>query len=254
MGEVKVEYLQRLLQALSEKTRLELSVKDLQTISDEVGYRNSDYLYKKIYIRIQKKRKNETIGLHTSLLDKAAQYLKYKDFRDFTEHLDQGDPQVMSLVGNYYCYVRRNSKEAYILRSPVKIEQRKDGKIEFLLQGPAYTFKGELYSKNGCIFILMRADGGKLFHHVYKIGERHKPFVLQGVFSGVSTAFDPIGGRTVLVRMEDPYTSLKNASLSVSALRKSKLPVENRIAIYFRDYTNNNIAPNRSSTFDADDL
>lgn len=254
MSKVKVEHLQRLLQALSQKTRLELSVKDLQTISDEVGYRNSNYLYKKIYIPIQKKRRNETIGLHTSLLDKAAQYLKYKDFRDFTEHANQGDPQVMSLIGNYYCYVRRNSKEGYILQSPVKIEQRKDGKIEFLLQGPAYTFKGEVHSKHGCIFVLMHADGGKLFHHIYKIGERHRPFVLQGVFSGVSTAFDPIGGRTVLVRMEEPYVSLKNASLSVSALRKSKSPVEKRLALYFRDYANNNIAPNRSSTFGVDDL
>lgn len=254
MAKVKVDHLQRLLQALSEKTRLELSVKDLQTISDEIGYRNSDYLYKKIYIPIQNKRKNETIGLHTSLLDKAAQYLKYNDFRNFVERVDQGDPQLMSLVGNYYSYVRRNSDEGYILRSPVKIEVRKDGKIEFQLKGPTYTFKGEIYSKHGCIFILMKADEGKMFHHIYKVGERQSPFVLQGVFSGVSTAFDPIGGRAVLVRTEEPYASLKNASLSVGVLRKSKLPVEKRLAIYFKDYANNNIAPKRSSTFGIDDL
>lgn len=255
MGNVKVEHLQRLLLALSEKTRLELSVKDLKSISVEVGYTNIDYLYKKIYIPIQKKRKNDTIGLHTSLLDKAAQYLKYKDFRTFVESVDQGDPQIMSLIGNYYSYVRRNSeKEKYILRSPVRIEQRKDGKVEFQLKGPAYTFRGELYSKKGCIFILMKADEGKVFHHIYKIGDRQTPSVMQGVFSGVSTAFDPIGGRTVLVRTEEPYTSLKNASLSVNELRKSKMAVEKRLAIYFKDYSNNNIAPNRSSTFGVGDL
>ncbi len=255
MGKVKVEHLQRLLQALSDKTGLEISVKDLKTISVEVGYTNIDYLYKKIYVKIQKKRKNETIGLNASLLDKAAQYLKYKDFRGFVESADAGDPQLISLVGNYYCYVRRNSeKDSYILRSPVKIEQRTDGKIEFQLKGPSYIFKGEIYSQRGCIFILMKADEGKLFHHIYKIGERKSPLVLQGVFSGVSTAFDPIGGRTVLVRTEEPYTSLKNASLSVSTLRKSKLRAEKKLATYFKDYTNNNIAPKRSSTFDVEDL
>jgi hypothetical protein len=255
MGKVKVDHLQRLLQALSEKTRLELSVKDLQTISEEVGFKNIDYLYKKIYIPIQKKRKNDTIGLHTSLVDKAAQYLKYKDFRTFVESVEQGDPQMMSLVGNYYCYVRRNSeKERYILRSPVKIEQRKDGKIEFQLKGPAYIFKGDIHSRHGCIFVLMKADEGKLFHHIYKVGERQSPSVLQGVFSGVSTAFDPIGGRTVLVRTEEPYASLTNASLSVAALLKSKSAVEKRLAIYFKEYANNNIAPKRSSTFGFEDL
>lgn len=255
MGKVKVEHLQRLLQALSEKTKLELSVKDLKSISVEVGYTNIDYLYKKVYIPIQKKRKNETIGLNTSLLDMAAQYLKYKDFRGFVESIDLGDPQVTSLIGSYYCYVRRNSEaEGYILRSPVKIEQRKDGKIEFQLKGPSYTFKGEVYSRHGCLFILMKADEGKVFHHIYKIGERKSPSLMQGVFSGVSTAFDPIGGRTVLMRTEEPYNSLKNASLSVSALSKSKLRPDKKLAAYFKDYANNNIAPNRSSTFDIEDL
>lgn len=255
MSKVKVDHLYKLLHALCEKTRLGLSVKELEAISVEVGYTNIDYLYKKVYNPISKKRKNDTIGLHTSQLDRAAQYLKYTDFRSFVTDIEQSaDPQIMSLVGNYYSYVRRNSAEGYILRSPVKIEKRNDGKIGFQLQGPLHIFKGELYSRHGCIFILMKADEGKVFHHIYKVGERKSPKVLQGVFSGVSTAFDPIGGRAVLIRTEDSYTSLKNANLSVLELRKSKQPGEKQIAIYFKDYHNNNIAPARSSTFDLDDL
>jgi hypothetical protein len=254
MSKVKVEHLHKLLHALCEKTGLGLSVKELEAISVEVGYTNIDYLYKKVYNPITKKRKNDTIGLHTSLLDRAAQYLKYTDFRNFVADIEPADPQVMSLVGNYYSYVRRNAAEGYILRSPVKIEKRNDGRIGFQLQGPSHTFQGELYSRHGCIFILMKAEEGKVFHHIYKIGERKSPRVLQGVFSGVSTAFDPIGGRAVLIRTDDSYTSLKNANLSVNELRKSKAPGEKQIAIYFKDYHNNNIAPARSSTFNLDDL
>ncbi len=255
MSKIKVDHLHKLLQALCEKTGLGLSVKELEAISVEVGYTNIDYLYKKIYNPIRKKRKNDTIGLHTSLLDQAAQYLKYNDFRGFVAGIEQpADPQMVSLIGSYYSYVRRNAEEGYILRSPVKIEKRNDGRIGFELKGPSHIFTGEVYSRHGCIFILMKADEGKEFHHIYKIGERKSPKVLQGVFSGVSTAFDPIGGRAVLIRTEDAYTSMKNANLSVSALRKSKAPGEKQIAIYFKDYHNNNIAPARSSTFGLDDL
>lgn len=256
MSKVKVDHLHKLLYALHKKTGQELSIKNLQAISEKIKGIGSDYLYWKIQYPLKGKKKNDTIGLRSTQLDHIARYLEYEDFQNFVAHIElDNDPQIMSLVGNYYCYVRRNSeKDSYILRSPVKIEQRTDGKIEFQLKGPSYIFKGEIYSQRGCIFILMKADEGKLFHHIYKIGERKSPLVLQGVFSGVSTAFDPIGGRTVLVRTEEPYTSLKNASLSVSTLRKSKLRAEKKLATYFKDYTNNNIAPKRSSTFDVEDL
>lgn len=255
MSKVKIDHLRKMLQALQEKTGVILSVKNLQTISENIGGIGSDYLYWKIQYQIKGKRKDDTIGLRATQLDHIARYLKYKDFQDFISRIDRpNDSQLISLVGNYYSYVRRNAEEGYILRSPVKIWQRDDSKIGFQLKGPSHVFEGEICKRHGCIFILMKADEGKVFHHIYKIGERKKPEVLQGVFSGVSTAFDPIGGRTVLIRTEDVYTSLKNASLSVAALRKSKLPVEKRIAIYFKDYHNNNIAPARSSTFDLDDL
>jgi hypothetical protein len=256
MGKVKVDHLHKLLYALHKKTGLELSIKNLQTISEEIKGIGSDYLYWKIQYKIKGRKKNDVIGLRTTQLDHIARYLAYEDFQNFVAvHEVDDDPQLRSLIGSYYSYVRRNSEEeGYILRSPVKIEQRADGKVEFQLKGPSYTFKGELYSKHGCVFVLMKADEGKVFHHVYKIGERQSPVVLQGVFSGVSTAFDPIGGRTVLVRTDEPYASLKNASLSVNTLRKSKLAVEKRLAIYFKDYANNNVAPKRSSTFGIGDL
>jgi hypothetical protein len=256
MSKVKVDHLHKLLYALHKKTGLELSTKNLQTISEKIEGIGSDYLYWKIQYPIKDKKKNDTIGLRITQLDNIARYLGFENFQNFIAHIElDKDPQIMSLIGNYYSYVRRNSeKENYILRSPVKIEQRKDGKIEFQLKGPAYTFRGEIYSKKGCIFILMKADEGKVFHHIYKIGDRQTPSVMQGVFSGVSTAFDPIGGRTVLVRTEEPYTSLKNASLSVHELRRSKMAVEKRLAVYFKEYSNNNIAPNRSSTFGISDL
>lgn len=158
------------------------------------------------------------------------------------------------LVGSYYCYVRSNlEKKGVIFRSPVRIFE-KGQDIFFELKGPSNTFKGTVTLRTGCLFILMASEYGKAFHHVYKIGNGLEPKVLQGVFSGVSTAFDPIGGRTVLIRQEQNYNDLSNQRSDISALKKSARPGDKHLALYFKEYTNNNVAPNKSTGFSLDDL
>lgn len=255
MNKVKVDHLLKMLDALSVKTGRTLSQKNLKFMAEQIEGVGDDYLYKKIYNPSKKLRKTDMIGLRADQLDYVARYLGYDNFRTLSQIFDRKeDPQLESLVGNYYSYVRRNAEPATVLRSPVRIFKNKEGTINFELKGPGQVFTGKVENRHGCLFILMEAKGGKAFHHVYKVGERRSPIVLQGIFSGVSTAFDPIGGRAVLIRNNGASASMTNASIRLSELKKSSLMGERNLAGYFREYTNNNVAPNRSATFDEYDL
>lgn len=255
MNKVRVDHLYKMLDALSVKTGLTLSQKNLKLIADQIEGIGEDYLYKKIYNPIKKLRRNDTIGLRADQLDCVAKYLGRDNFSTLAQVLDRRkDPQLESLVGHYYSYVRRNASVTSVLRSPVRILKNKDEAFVFELKGPDQVFAGTIENRHGSLFILMVAKGGKAFHHVYKIGERKNPVVLQGTFSGVSTAFDPIGGRAVLIKTECAYEVMTNASLSIAELKKSGLTGEQKLAGYFAEYFNNNVAPDRSSTFDEQDL
>jgi len=248
-----VYHLEQLLDALSKKTGQRLDRTGLREISERVNI-GSSYLYKYISLELPKKKKGDTLNLRDAHLDKAADFLGFKNYKDFIQSLEEpSDPLLLKCIGSYYSYVRRNAEKSVVLRSPVRVWRDK-GKILFELKGPSQIFTGEVHLKHGCLFILMEAKGGKAFHHIYKIGKREQPNVLQGVFSGVSTAFDPIGGRAVLIRTDAPYISMKNATIDIPALKKSKQLEERRLAEYFKEYINNNIAPEKSYTFGLDDL
>lgn len=104
------------------------------------------------------------------------------------------------------------------------------------------------------MFVLMTSPNGKRFHHVYKVGRAHNPKVLQGVFSGVSSAFDPIGGRCVLVRTNDDFRKMENQRISVATLKKAKDKVERALGAYFEDQGKNNLLIGGVTTYDAPDL
>lgn len=190
-------------------------------------------------------------------LNSVARFLGFDDFKGFLADLeDKKDPQLLSLIGNYYSYVRMNThdEDGLVLRSPVRIFKKKDGKIWLELKGASHTFSGEVKNRGGCLYILLEAKEGKAFHHVYKVGNRKSPKVLQGIFSGVTTAFDPIGGRVVLIWSETEYEALTTAKLEIETLKKSTITGESKLAAYFRDYLNNNLKPNRSASFGIEDL
>ena len=115
-------------------------------------------------------------------------------------------------------------------------------------------FRGEIKTREGCLFVVLESEDGKCFHHVYKIGQRHAPKVLQGVFSGVTTAFDPIAGRVLLIRQDAALEELTNRKAETSAMIASPEMEERRVGSYFRDYNNNNVSPSKSYEFGYDDL
>ena len=252
---IKVGTAKKVLDRLSEATGLAQGFTDLREISEKIGLKNSNYLYMKVHQQIQNKSEKAMIGLNQSRLAQIAAYLGFKSFREFEASLTgEVSPQLTSLLGSYYCYVRANLlNESLVFRSPVRIF-KKENKIWWELKGPSITYNGEVVLRHYCLFILMTSKEGKSFHHVYKIGNRSEPRVLQGVFSGVSTAFDPIGGRTVLVKQENAFGALTNHKASTSAMKKSKRLEDKVLALYFKEYYNNNVAPNKSGGFNLEDL
>jgi hypothetical protein len=251
---IKVRHLQRLLLQLSEKTKEPLDRAGLRNMALEIGGIGEDYLYKKIYYEIRDLNDNVELSLRDAQLNSIARFLGHKNIMALLANLDSpADDQMQSLIGNYYIYVRQNSIRGMIFQSPVEIRQV-DGKFILRLKGPSWTYEGELKIKHGCLFVLLVSPENKSFYHIYKIGTRREPKVIQGIFSGVSTAFDPIGGRAVLIKRNEAFSTMKNQAFTIEQMRDSALQEGNILARYFKDYTRNNLSINKVVTFGIDDL
>lgn len=253
--EVQVRLLEKVLQLLSVKTGCALDHAGLTHIAEKVfPSGNQRYLYHNIYQLLKKAKPEDTLGLQENRLNEIAKFLGFESFRELKSHIENPeDPLLTTLHGNYYCYVRASHEEGYILRSPVTISAV-NGKTWLSLRGKIYSFQGEVALRQGCLFILMQSNEGKSFYHVYRIGTRKSPEVLQGVFSGVSTAFDPIAGRTVLIRQNDSFDSLVNSKISIVELDKSESRTDRILAEYFREYSQNNISTKKAVGFSLEDL
>jgi hypothetical protein len=171
----------------------------------------------------------------------------------FLESLkEKRDAQLDSCLGSYYSYIRMNAKETALFQSPVQIFY-KNGKYMFEQKGARNTFIGEIRSEKGCLFVLLESMEGKSFYHAYKIGVVSSPKLMQGIFSGVSSSFDPIGGRVVLIRVQSQFNLLSAEELSKS---KTKLKDEKMKSLfeYFNETEGNNLSIAPAYTFSIEDL
>jgi hypothetical protein len=256
---VKVDHIEQLLTALARKTNRPQDRKGFDEISDAVDDDTitGRYLYEYLYLKAKEARKQniKILSYKPPKLDRLAHFLiPDSTFLEWCNRVNSPlNHELVSCIGNYYCYVRRNAEEGTLMRSPVQIFERDNG-VHFKLRGPRWTYEGPAHLKNGCLFILMQASGGKEIHHIYKLGKREKPLVLQGIFSGVSTVFEPIGGRTVLIRTEEDFTKLKNLELDIADMKRSQDKEQRRLAEYFLSYNANNLKINPVTTFTLDDL
>lgn len=251
---LKVRHLRRLLMQLSEKTKEPLDRAGLRNMALEIGGIGEDYLYKKIFYEIKNLDENFELSLRDAQLNSIARYLGYKNILGLVATFDNPlDEQMQSLVGSYYIYVRQNSSKGMVFQSPVEIKQVEE-KFILRLKGPSWSYEGELKIKHGCLFVLLVSPENKSFYHIYKIGTRRDPKVIQGIFSGVSTAFDPIGGRAVLLKKKEPFSAMRNQAFTIQEMRNSTLQEEKILADYFREYSKNNLSINKVVTFGIDDL
>jgi hypothetical protein len=249
--EYRKEHIRQLIIKVKEKSEAQdFSVRGFEEMTDALsksGYTfDEEYLRKKLY-------EGETFDkLRPSKLDDLARYLGHKNYPTFVESL-RVDPVLQSMVGNYYSYIRMNHEEPNLLRSPVKITWN-DGHMSYHQKGARLEFHGKLRTHRGCLFVLMESEEGKSFYHVYRIGGRKAPDVLQGIFSGVSTDFEPIGGRAVLLKTQEPFENLNTGILDISKMLKSKLEEDVSLARYFEHPQENNLSIKQSANFNLSDL
>ena len=251
---IKVRHLHRLLSLLSEKTREPLDRAGLRNMASEIGGISEDYLYKKIYYEIRNLDDNHDLSLRDAQLNSVARFLGHKNILALVAAFESPlDEQLKSLIGNYYMYIRQNSSRGLVYQSPAEIRES-DARFMLRLNGPSWTYEGDLMIRHGCLFVLLVSAEHKSFYHIYKIGTRREPKVIQGIFSGVSTAFDPIGGRAVLVRMDEPFSNLRNQALTLQELDTSPSRQGKTLAAYFREYAKNNLSINKVVSFGLEDL
>ena len=251
---IKARHLHRMLSLLSEKTREPLDRAGLRNMAAEIGGISEDYLYKKVFYEIRNLNDNHDLSLRDAQLNSVARFLGYKNILALVSAFESPvDEQLKSLVGNYYMYIRQNSGRGLVYQSPVEIREA-EAKFLLRLNGPSWTYEGNLMIRHGCLFVLLVSAEYKSFYHIYKIGTRRDPKVIQGIFSGVSTAFDPIGGRTVLVKMDVPFAQLKNHAFTLEELTTSSRPEGKTLATYFKEYSKNNLSINRVVSFGWEDL
>ncbi len=247
-----IPQINRLLAAVSQKSGYPLEYSSFDDIADAIGKgMTKKYLYENLYLKARKGNSDTMVGMQDNRMNVIARYLGYQNIHQYLQGFRE-HPVLTGLLGNYYCYVRRNSRNTAVFRSPVRIGREGDEYI-FELQGPRWLYKGKVNLSEGCIFILMEAESGKRLHHVYRIGIREKPQVLQGIFSGVSTTFEPIGGRVVLVAVSEPFDKLEGKELMPAELEESGT-LGARLARYFESYDNNNLRANPVVSFGEDDL
>ncbi|WP_258098674.1 hypothetical protein [Marinoscillum pacificum] len=247
------EELINLFKILSEKTKEELSHSGFNNMESKLEFKlSSKFLYTKYseaiktqdeFITIQENRKKALLN--------AAGFKNYNDYKAFLENPIH--EVLKSCFGTWVSYVRQNSLDGIIYQSPVEIFEE-GSKAYFKLRGPNTTYSGEITYSNGCLTTLFTGASGKTFHHIYKIGNRKNPIVLQGIYSGISTADDPIGGRAVLSRSDQNFDILENRELRVEELKTSAKELDQGISIYFGQYEKNNLRLNPIISFSAQDL
>jgi hypothetical protein len=251
---IKVSHLQRLLTLLSEKTNEPLDRAGLRNMATEIGGIGEDYLYKKLFYEIRDLDDSRMLSLRDAQLNSVARFLGYRNIQTLIIAWESPvDDQLVSLAGTYYLFVRKNSRHGVIFQSPAEIVQS-EGRFIMRIKGPSWTYEGEVSIRHGCLFVLLTSPQYKSFYHIYKVGTRRAPRVIQGIFSGVSTAFDPIGGRAVLRKIDEPMAELQNKGTSVEELLRSGCREDEKLAAYFSDYAKNNLNINKVVSFEIEDL
>ena len=243
----------QLIEAIARATHEDLTFKGFQAMELKVGGSIGEkYLYKK-YDEVAK-RPAGMISIQRSRLDDLLGFLGFDDLSAFQNAIAHPISELLrSCEGSWYCHVRQNSKNGTLYLSPVNIYPQQ-GKMMYFLAGPHQVYTGELKLKNQVLCALIEGSNGKQFHHVFKIGNRHRPNVLQGIFSGVSTSGNPIGGRVVLRRSNEAYESLKGGKFSIKSLISSPEEDQQRIGRYFESFEKNNLRIEQVDTYELDDL
>ncbi len=251
---VSKEELSQLFDLLSSKTGESLNLTGFREMEFKIENGITQrYLYDK-YLTVQDISSHAEVSINETLLTAIIQYVGFENYREFQHFLQNPIPEVLKhCEGTWVSYVRQNSGNGIVYQSPVRIYEESN-KMIFHLKGPSMVYQGEISFNNGCLFTTFKAQNQKQFQHIYKIGNSKHPKLMQGIFSGISSSNDPIGGRTILLRSDLGFNQLKNEQLSIDQMISSEDSSLKKMGEYFKDFHQNNLRLNPSMTFDIYDL
>lgn len=243
-----------LIKELSEKTGEHCDHAGFGAMSEKIDSDNISQRY--LYDLYRKAKDLYQKGINTTkarefFLDKIAQHLGYTGFLQFSLNINKAiSDSLKSCVGNWWSYVRASSSEK-IYKAPVRIfNDARDGSIRMELKGRERIFFGEIIEKAGCLFIYLVSGAEKQMGLVFKLGATTTINLLQGTYSGMSSAGYPIAGREILVREH----SLEYHSMSWNELALSSEQLDDRLRTYFFDSNKNSIAIKVITGFDISSL
>lgn len=247
-------HLKILLERALKKSGVRSTGKGFTTLAENIGKDMKDsYLQKKIYQKVNGAPKDRNIPLRDEYLDNISEYIGFSSYRDFVESLSAPpNPILVSCVGNYYSYIRMNNrKDTVILRSPARIFEGENG-FEIELKGKANNFRGPLTLRESCLFVTLHSPVGKTIHHIYKIGTNKSPQLLQGIFCTVTSMFDPIGGRVILMRTKEDFNNL--SITEITDVKSEKDPDMKILFEYLKDFSSNNLSLSPATSCTIRDL
>jgi len=215
------------------------------------------YLSENLYAKSKKaiEDQEELIGVRISYVNTLCRYVGFDTFDEFVKHEENpGNPRLDACLGDWTSYVRANSGGPDILVAPVRL-YREDIQYKMKLWGLSRNFEGMVSLVGNSLVTTLYSEQGKILNLIFHLGLSVSPELLQGVFSGMSSAGDPIAGREILVKTPEGFAEPKKSWVVNFADRASaEQQLDSRILDYFDNYSGNCIKTGRSSSFTLEDL
>lgn len=240
---VKAQSVRRLLIDLSEKIHVEMDYAGFGTMSDYIDSDSISQKYLDDTYRLVRKKilaDQMNIGSHEKKLNVIAKKLGYKSFQDFENNLIRPlDPILLNSVGHWWSLVRSNTGDN-IYKAPVWIRNDPHEGVYITLKGQENLFMGKVMASAGCIFCELNSEKEKKLYIVLKGSINTNCQMLQGIFTGISSTGDPIGGRELFMR----ETGLAFKDMKWSKLSVNENALDAKVKTYFEHAEGNVIKIN----------
>ncbi|MHB1279522.1 MAG: hypothetical protein ACYC1Q_14130 [Bacteroidia bacterium] len=255
---MKTKHVMNLLKLLADGENQALDHHGFQKMSEAMYKDGSPEVIspRYLYDLYRKTKKKLDSGIEVSSprayhINLIAKHLGYPSFGQYeTIQETKVSPTLKACAGIWWSYVRANAGEK-LFKAPVRIFiDENSNQVNMEMRTKGRVFKGLVHEDIGCLTSYLDSGNGKKLAVVFKLGNATNFELLQGVFSGISSAGDPISGREILVR---------ETGLAFDAMHWEQVPLadeatEPRIRNYFSSYGQNCLKIKEVSSFSLSDL
>lgn len=254
----EVKFVRKLLELATESISEQTDGVGFKKLGEKIGTRKGKeitqkYLRENLWYQILRAEKAQIKNkrFSTPHLDAIARFLKYEDFSAFVLATTRpGEDELKKFIGTWCSYVCANTGEQVFV-APVRFLADENGKVKMELIGEHHHFSGYPLQQGSCLFCTLHSEGDKILNLIFKSGNSPAPKLLQGVFTGISSAGDPIAGRELLVK--ENLRDWKDMKWHKEKLQASD-KLDPRIIKYFSNPLHNCLKINKAALFDWEDL